>query len=306
MDVRSSRTTRAFVTLLVGAVAAVAAGAGSIGSATAAAKPEPIRRTIWAQGDPENAPGQTLYLQRVVIDPGAKLPEHFHEGTQIATVRSGVLTYNVVSGTALVTRADGSKESAVGPALVKLRKGDALTEPESMVHYGANRGRVPVVIEIAALLGTGAPLSTPVGDGTGTPLHVETALTSDSRSLTQTGADGSKTYGWNRLGGTSTVNGQAVSIDMQGSVQYTAGNGPFSGFVTFTFADGSTLGVSMQGQTIAKPDSADASFTSTLGVIGGTGTYAKATGSGTFTGTRQAQLGGQVSATFDLDLGGLQ
>jgi hypothetical protein len=306
MHARSPRITRALVTVLVGVVAVLATGAGSIGSASAAAKPEPIRRTIWAQGDPGNAPGQTLYLQQVVIDPGAKLPEHFHEGTQIATVRAGVLTYNVISGTAFLTRADGTKESAVGPTSVKLRRGDALTEPESMVHYGANRGRVPVVLEIAALLGTGAPLSTPVGDRTGTPLHVDTVLTSDSRSLNTAGADGSKTYGWNRLVGTSTLNGQSVSVDMQASVQYTAGNGPFFGFVTFTFADGSTLGVSMQGQTAAKPDSADASFTSTLGVIGGTGTYAKATGSGMFTGTRQAQLGGQVSATFDLDLGGLQ
>jgi len=61
----------------------------------------------------------------------------------------------------------------------------------------------------------------------------------------------------------------------------------------------------VEGMTTSqKPDSPLSALG--LGVIGGTGTYALATGSGTFIGTRQAQLGGQVSATFDLDLGGLQ
>ena len=130
-------------------------------------------------------------------------------------------------------------------------------------------------------------------------------LTSDSRTLVQVGPANTITYGWNRLLGTATVNGQPVGVDMQASVQYTSGNGPFSGFVTFTFADGSTLGVSMQGVTTAAANTTDATFSSTLGVIGGTGTYLEAKGAGTFTGTRQTQLGGQVQSMFDLDLQGI-
>ena len=145
---------------------------------------QPIRRTIWGQTDALNAPGQTLYLQQVVIDPGAKLPEHFHQGTQVATVRAGVLTYHVVDGTASVTRANGTTEQVTGPATVRLRRGDGLVEPQ--------------------------------------------------------------------------------------------------------------------------PDSTDASFAATLGVIGGTGSYLHVTGSGVFNGTRRAALGGQVDSTFDLDLGGVQ
>ena len=113
------------------------------------------------------------------------------------------------------------------------------------------------------------------------------------------------TYGWNRLVGTATLNGANVNVDMQASVQYTSGNGPFSGFVTFTFADGSTIGVSVQGITTAQSNTTDATCWSTLGVIGGTGTYVNVKGSGTFTGTRQAALGGQVQSTFDLDLDGI-
>jgi len=71
--------------------------------------------------------------------------------------------------------------------------------------------------------------------------------------------------------------------------------------VTFTYADGSTLAVSMQGLARAGTD-ASTSFTATLGVVGGTGKYAGATGSGTFTGSRTTALGGKVSATFDVEL----
>jgi hypothetical protein len=37
-------------------------------------------------------------------------------------------------------------------------------------------------------------------------------------------------------------------------------------------------------------------------VIGGTGTYSLTKGSGTFTGSRTDELGGNVAATFDLRL----
>jgi hypothetical protein len=48
----------------------------------------------------------------------------------------------------------------------------------------------------------------------------------------------------------------------------------------------------------------ETSFAATLGVIGGTGRYASATGTGIFTGSRKAALGTAVAATFDLTIAG--
>ena len=310
-------------TVIATAVIAIAASTGALAVWAATAEREPVTRTILGETAPVNAPGQEMTLQRVVIDPGAELPEHFHEGTQLARIRSGVLTYHVVSGAVAVTRADnavghgagGSTEIVTAPGTVKLRAGDTIVEDESLVHYGENRGTRTVVIELVALLHEGAPLSTGAGSvpngGAGsvpgtTPMRLETVLTSVSRTLYQVGPGTTSTYGWNRLTGAATLDGQPVTIELLASVDYTAGNGPFSGFVTFTFADGSTLGVTMQGMTRAAPNTTDASFAATLGVIGGTGTYVDAAGHGTFTGERQAALGGQVDAVFDLDLDKLE
>ena len=140
--------------------------------AVAAAKVQAngVTRTPLGQATPANAPGQTLYLQQVTIAAHAKLAEHFHQGTQVAHVISGVLTYNIVSGTATVTRAGGKTEDVPGPNKVLLQPGDALVETSSLVHFGANDTNEPVVIELAAILEQGAPLATPAGTGaTGTP-----------------------------------------------------------------------------------------------------------------------------------------
>jgi quercetin dioxygenase-like cupin family protein len=286
---------------LVALVAIVVVGIAV--AAYAAKAKEPTRRTVYATTEPQNAPGQTMNLQQVEIDPGAKLPEHFHAGTQIATIKEGVLTYQVVSGSVLVVRSDGSTETLSAPNTVKLRVGDSIVENEGLVHYGENAGQKLVVIEVAALLHTGEPLATPVGTGaTGDTMKLETTIASQSRTLYQTGPNNESTYGWNRLTGTATLNGQPVSIEMLATVDYTKGNGPFSGVITFAFADGLTIGVSMAGTTTAQPNGTDASFASTLGVIGGTGQYVNTTGYGTFKGTRSAALGTDVGAVFMLQL----
>jgi len=286
---------------LVALVAIVVVGVAV--AAYAAKQKEPIRRVVYGTAQPQNAPGQSMNLQQVEIDPGAKLPEHFHAGTQIATIKQGVLTYHVVSGAVTKLHEDGTAEMLSAPKTLKLRVGDTIVENEGLVHYGANDGKKLVVIEVAALLKDGEPLATPVGTGvTGDTVKLETTLSSQSRTLYQSGPGNESTYGWNRLTGASTLNGQPVSIEMLATVDYTKGNGPFSGVITFTFADGSTLGVSMVGSTTAQPNGTDAAFASTLGVIGGTGQYVNTTGYGTFTGTRSAALGTDVGAVFMLQL----
>jgi quercetin dioxygenase-like cupin family protein len=264
-----------------------------------------ITRTDLGSALPANSPGQELYLQRVTIAPGAKLPQHFHQGTQVAHIVSGVLTYDIASGTATVTRAGGKTETATAPATVRLRRGDGLVETEGLVHHGSNAGKRPVVIEIASLLQAGAPLSTPVGQSaTGTPLHLTADLDSQSRNLHTMGADGSVTYGWNQLVGTATVDGQPVGVELLGNVSYVKGGGPIFGFITYTFADGSTLGVQMQGAATTTSNGDETTFAATLGVLGGTGRYAAATGTGIFNGSRKAALGTTVAATFDLTVAG--
>jgi quercetin dioxygenase-like cupin family protein len=265
-----------------------------------------VTRTPLGEAAPANAPGQTMYLQQVTIAAHAKLPEHFHQGTQVARVIAGTLTYNIVSGTAAVTRAGGMTEDVAGPNKVLLHPGDSLVETSSLVHFGANDTDKPVVIELAALLENGAPLATPVGSAaTGTTLHLTTALVSQQRILMNVGSQGSIVYGWNRLTGTATLDGKPVSVDLLGDVNYKSGNGPFSGFITFKFADGATLAVAMQGAATQAPDGTS-TVVATLGILGGTGRYETATGTGTFVGSRSATVGATVAATFDLKVAGGQ
>jgi quercetin dioxygenase-like cupin family protein len=259
-----------------------------------------ITRSELGEAQPINAPGQSLYLQRVTIPPGEKLVEHFHQGTQVARVIEGVLTYDVISGTARVTRRDGSTESVTGPRTIRLKPGESLVEVQSLAHAGSNAGKRPVVIELAALLATGAPLATPVGtNATGTALKLTGDLVSQETRLTTVGPDSTSTYGWNRLTGTATDTSGPVAIEMLGNVAYTNGSGPFSGTITFTFSDGSMLGVQMQGAATKAPDTGATTFAATLGVLNGTGKYLNATGTGTFTGSRSAALGQAVDAAFD-------
>ena len=45
---------------------------------------------------------------------------------------------------------------------MSLAAGDGVVETRDLIHYGANDGDERVVITLAALLRSGAPLSTPV------------------------------------------------------------------------------------------------------------------------------------------------
>ncbi|MEI7619400.1 MAG: hypothetical protein WCK14_12350 [Actinomycetota bacterium] len=151
---------------LIAVAFATMLGLSSCGSSSSTASdgsvpaPKVVREPL-GQASPANAPGQTLYLQEVTIPAHTKLGTHLHEGTQVARVRSGVLTYNIVSGVAVVTHADGKVENFTGPLVITLKPGDAITETEQLTHFGANDGDVPVVITLAALLRDGAPLATP-------------------------------------------------------------------------------------------------------------------------------------------------
>ena len=119
--------------------------------------------------------GQQLYLQRVTIAPGAKLPEHFHQGTQVARIISGRAHLRHRLGHRrghARQREDRDRERAGDHQAAQAATG--WSRPRGSCTTGATPGKRPVVIEIASLLQEGAPLSTPVGQSaTGTPLQVD-------------------------------------------------------------------------------------------------------------------------------------
>ncbi len=100
--------------------------------------------------------------------------------------------------------------------------------------------------------------------------------------------------GWNRLTASTTVNGAPAQVEMLANVDYVNGSGEFFGFMTVTAADESMITMRMKGNAVKDAVSGDTRFTSELSVLGGTGIYNNATGSGTFVGSRSAALGGPV------------
>jgi quercetin dioxygenase-like cupin family protein len=129
--------------------------------------PTAIRSALAQTYQVQGAPGRTLVLSRVVVEPGAELALHRHRGTQVARVQSGVLSYTVQRGSVAVRRGEADQR----PQLVRtiaagqtgsIRAGDWIVEQPSVIHQAANRGKRPIVIYLATLLQAGAPPSTPV------------------------------------------------------------------------------------------------------------------------------------------------
>lgn len=113
---------------------------------------------------------------------------------------------------------------------------------------------------------------------------------------------GDVTYGWNDLNGPTRWGKSSAQMRFLGSVDYVSGTGPFGGFVTVTRADGVKIAFSVSGWATSPETSgtANATFQGTLTVIGGTGPYAKATGTGTMQGYRKSALGSPVELTFSV------
>jgi len=131
------------------------------------AAPTAIRNALAQTSNVKGAPGRTMVLSRVVVEPGAKLATHHHLGTQVARVQGGVLSYTVRRGSVVVRRGESDQSPTVARKIGagqtgRIGAGEWIVEQPSDVHEAANRGSVPVVIYIATLLETAAPPSTPV------------------------------------------------------------------------------------------------------------------------------------------------
>lgn len=131
--------------------------------------PTVVRKALAQSEQVQGAPGRTLALSKVVIEPGAKIALHHHLGTQVARVQAGVLTYTVEQGAVPVYRGESDAEptlvrSIAGGQTGRVNAGQWLIEQPSDYHRAANNGSSPVVIYLSTLLKTGAPPSTPVSE----------------------------------------------------------------------------------------------------------------------------------------------
>jgi quercetin dioxygenase-like cupin family protein len=154
--------------ILLPVAAAFALGA-LLPSAFGSPEPTPtaVRSALAKSDSVQGAPGRTMVLSKVVVQPGAQLALHHHLGTQISRIASGTLTYTVRKGSATLHSGDAETDPRLlrqikAGQTARIRPGQWLVEQPSDIHEAANAGSEPVVIYLATLLKTGAPPATPV------------------------------------------------------------------------------------------------------------------------------------------------
>ena len=153
------------LTLVLAAIGLLAAGA-VVGQVIAQSGGGAVTRTALGQSTKvKAAKGRTLGLSRVTIPVRGSIALHHHEGTQVAYIQKGVLTYSVRSGSVTVMSGPGDNAKVVrkigAGQTGKIAAGQWIVEQPSTVHQAANKGSQKIVIYLATLLRTGAPPSTP-------------------------------------------------------------------------------------------------------------------------------------------------
>lgn len=146
--------------LMLGLTALTLASIGGIGTTLAISAtsdpPAPKYNSLARVVNPIGAPGRALGLSRVVIQPGAKIPLHLHQGTQLGYIQSGTLTYTVETGQAKVMSGPGDDGKLVrlikAGQTARIKAGQWLIEQPSNHHRAANNGNEPVVILLSNLL----------------------------------------------------------------------------------------------------------------------------------------------------------
>jgi quercetin dioxygenase-like cupin family protein len=151
--------------MALSAIALVAGGA-VVGHVIAQSGGATAVRTPLAQSTKvKGAKGKTLGLSRVTIPAGGTIALHHHQGTQVAYIQSGVLTYTVKSGSVTVMSGPADDPAVVrkisGGQTGKIHAGQWIVEQPSTIHQAANHGGTKIVIYLSTLLRTGAPASTP-------------------------------------------------------------------------------------------------------------------------------------------------
>jgi quercetin dioxygenase-like cupin family protein len=158
---------RVHVTLLIAGIGLLAMG-GIVGHVIAQSGGSTVKRTALAESTKvRGVSGRTLGLSRVTIPVGGKIALHHHEGTQVAYIQAGVLTYSVKSGGVTVRSGPADNPTVLrkinGGQTGTIRAGQWIVEQPSTVHRAANKDKSKIVIYLATLLRKGAPPSTPNG-----------------------------------------------------------------------------------------------------------------------------------------------
>ena len=166
---------------------------------------------------------------------------------------------------------------------------------------------------LAALLLVGAAGVSTVacsndGGDTGTEYIVSVTLdTADAPALVvnEVGANKEHRYGEAQLVGKTELAGKPVDVELLAMLNYLKGNGPFSGFWTFTADNGDRLAFTYSG--LAEQRDGVGRLRGTVEVLGGTGQFVDVTGSGTVDGKRSGEFGSgtAIGYTITLHLSGL-
>jgi quercetin dioxygenase-like cupin family protein len=158
---------RIHISLLIAGIGLLAMG-GVVGHVIAQSGGSTVTRTALAQSTKvRGASGRTLGLSRVTIPVGGRIALHHHEGTQVAYIQAGILSYTVKAGSVTVSSGPADNPTVVRKITSgqtgQIRAGQWIVEQPSTVHRAANKGKMKVVIYLATLLKNGAPPSTPNG-----------------------------------------------------------------------------------------------------------------------------------------------
>lgn len=111
---------------------------------------------------PAVAPGETLQLIRLTLDPGVTIAMHHHPGPVIISVESGVFTTSFEQSTAVITRAgagaDATPEAVDSGEEYTLNPGDTVAyDANTMGHVMQNQGTEPLVLIASVLFEDGQP-----------------------------------------------------------------------------------------------------------------------------------------------------
>ncbi len=166
------------------------AGLVAPGLAAQEATPGPITVTelapgftveVFAGAPSDRAPGQTVYLARFVIQPGAELFPHNHPGTIVLGVAEGTLGWTLLEGTAHVIR--GAAAGATGPVEdvtepgteVTLEVGDSIFYEDDVTHTAHGAGDEATVVWGTLVLTSGEPLLMPAEEMAGMDMEATPA-----------------------------------------------------------------------------------------------------------------------------------
>ncbi|HET9659895.1 MAG TPA: hypothetical protein VFP05_06160 [Thermomicrobiales bacterium] len=111
---------------------------------------------------PAVAPGQTLQLLKLTLEPGTTISMHHHPGPVIISVASGVFTTSFAQSTAVITRAGAAAEATPEPmgsgVEYTLNPGDTISyDASSTGHVMKNEGSEPLVLFASVLFEDGQP-----------------------------------------------------------------------------------------------------------------------------------------------------